>query len=220
VASFCNHLVNLCSRQLSALARLCALRNLNLNFVSVYEVVHRYAETPRCHLLNRAASRRAEASRFFTALACVAFSAYAVHCRCQRLVRLLADRAKRHCACYKPPHDCLYRLNLRKGYRVAPIVQPVAKKDGVRLIVDHCAVLLELFVAAQARCNLQQGDSLRVPCVFLALLAESVLSKVAEMLIPESCAVKPQDICRNILQVRSADGRGRTYEVFVYYLLG
>src|SRR5579883_14120 len=92
-------LVHLVTRQLSALAGLRALRYLDLQLVSVYEVVRRDTEAATRHLLDRATARVAVGiflvPRFvFPALACIRASADAVHRNGERLVRLFADRAE------------------------------------------------------------------------------------------------------------------------------
>ena len=105
-----DHLVHLVPRQLSALAGLGALRDLDLQFVGVDEVVGRDAEAPRCHLLDRrappVAARIARVALFvLPPFARVRAPADPVHRDCQRLVRLAGDRAERHRAGGEPLDD-------------------------------------------------------------------------------------------------------------------
>src|SRR6266568_1057269 len=96
VPHFGNMRVNLVSRQLPTFTRLCALRDLDLQFLSVDQIVAGYPKATRRYLLNRAVSRIAVrineiAPRIFPALAGVAFAANPIHRNGQRLVCLFAD---------------------------------------------------------------------------------------------------------------------------------
>ena len=93
-----NPRIDLGTGQLTALARLGALRHLDLQVVGVDEVFARHAESSRRHLLDRAAARVAVRVgdvplRILAALAGVRLAADPVHRDGQRLVRFLADRA-------------------------------------------------------------------------------------------------------------------------------
>src|ERR1700733_14563224 len=87
--------------QLSALAGLSALRDLDLKLIGVHQVMRRNSEARRSHLLDGAATPIAigiaiKALLVFPALAGVGLSSDAVHRDRQRLVRLFADGSERH----------------------------------------------------------------------------------------------------------------------------
>src|SRR5207249_9907836 len=87
--------------ELAALARLGALRHLDLQLVAVDEVVAGHAEAARGHLLDGAPPPVAVrvalvADGILAALAGVRLAADPVHRDGEVLVRLAADRAERH----------------------------------------------------------------------------------------------------------------------------
>src|SRR6266566_8096372 len=94
-----NHIVNLMTRKLPAFTRLCALRHLDLQFVSVDQIIRSHAESGGCYLLDRAATP-VTVRVFLVALFVLATfagvrpSSDPVHRDRQSLVRFLADRAE------------------------------------------------------------------------------------------------------------------------------
>ena len=82
--------------QLAALARLGALRHLDLQLVGVRKVLRRDAEAAARDLLDRRAAAVAEARRVLAALARVRAPSQRVHSQGERLVRLGRDRPERH----------------------------------------------------------------------------------------------------------------------------
>ena len=109
--------IHLVPGQLAALARLRALRHLDLQIGAVHQVLARDAEPRRRDLLDRAAPPVAVgvghvARGIFAALAGVGLAAEPVHRDRQRLVRFLADRAVGHRAGREPLDDRLDRLDL------------------------------------------------------------------------------------------------------------
>ncbi len=116
--------VDLVARQLAALARLGALRDLDLQHVGVHQVGGRDAEARRGDLLDRRAARIAvgvelRAARVLSALAAVGAAAEAVERDRERLVRLLRDRAERHRARREAAHDLARGLDLVERQRLA-----------------------------------------------------------------------------------------------------
>ena len=116
--------VHLVARELAALARLGALRHLDLQVVGVDEVLRRHAEATRRHLLDRGAAEVAVrvahvAVGVFAALAGVRLAADAVHRDRERLVRFLRDRAVRHRAGREALDDLADRLDLVDRHRLA-----------------------------------------------------------------------------------------------------
>src|ERR1035437_4130611 len=57
VTNFCNPGVDLVARQLASFARFCTLRNLDLNVVSIHQILTCDAKTPTSHLLDRRSLR-------------------------------------------------------------------------------------------------------------------------------------------------------------------
>src|SRR3954453_5053140 len=102
--------------QLSAFARLGALRHFNLELIGIHQVMRRDAEASGSHLLDGAslgiAVRQRRKTYFVLAtFACFRSSADAVHFDRQSLVRLGADRSERHGAGSKALHDFARRLH-------------------------------------------------------------------------------------------------------------
>ena len=105
------------SGQLAAFARLGALRDFDLQFVGVDQVIA--SVTPNraeatCLIALRCESpfgSRHEARFVFPALAGVGLAADAVHGDRQRLVRFCADRTERHRAGGEALHDFARRLD-------------------------------------------------------------------------------------------------------------
>ena len=102
--------VDLDAGKLAALAGLCALRHLDLDFLAVVQIFRGHAETARGNLLDRAGRvvailAKPEARRIFAALAGIGLGADAVHRDRQRLVRLGAERAERDARRDKPLAD-------------------------------------------------------------------------------------------------------------------
>src|ERR1017187_267779 len=94
-----DHFVDLVAWKLPALARLRALRHLDLQFVRIDQIVRRYSETRRSHLLYRAAPQvavriRIEALFIFSALARVRLAANPVHGDRERFMRFFTDGAE------------------------------------------------------------------------------------------------------------------------------
>ena len=96
VAEAGDELIDFVRRQLSALAGLRTLRELDLQILRRTNVFDRHAETSRGNLLDCAVPVRAEAFGIFAALARVGHRAEAVQRECDCLVRLWRKRTKRH----------------------------------------------------------------------------------------------------------------------------
>src|SRR5699024_6803633 len=96
----------LAGRKLTALPRLRALRELDLEVVGVREIHARDAEPAGSHLFDGAAPVRVEqALDVFTALARVRAAPDPVHRDRERLVRLARDRSVTHRAGGEALHD-------------------------------------------------------------------------------------------------------------------
>ena len=117
-------LVHLVAGQLSAFARLRALRHLDLDVVGIDQILGRDAKPARRHLLDGGAfgiavRQRLVAIGFLAALAGVGLAADPVHRDRQRGVRLARDRAEAHGAGGEALDDFLRRFDLVDRHRVS-----------------------------------------------------------------------------------------------------
>ena len=186
--------IDLVAGQLAALARLGALRHLDLQIVGVDQVLAGHAEARRRHLLDGAAPRVAVrvgrvARRILAAFAGVRLAAEAVHRDRQRLVRFLADRSVRHRAGREALDDRLDRLDLVDRDRLAARASARAGRAASRscsvLVVDEPRVLLEDRVLAAPRRVLQLEDRLGVEQVVLAVAPPLVLAAPLELVLAD-----------------------------------
>src|SRR5690606_4766746 len=185
-----DHLVDLASGQLAALAGLCALRHLDLQLVGVREIPDRDAEAARRDLLDRRAARiarrqRLEARRILAALAGIALAADAVHRDRERLVRLGRDRAEAHRARAEALHDLARGLDLverdRRSRDAVLEVEEAAQRARLACLLVHVRGELAIRLAAvAARRDLQREDRLRIPRVTLAGAAPVELAGVRQ----------------------------------------
>ena len=184
MTSLGNHLINLEPWELTALARLCTLSNLNLYFVGINQIFGSDTEAARSHLLDSTASRltvgaRLEALSIFATLTGVALGTNAVHGNSKSLVSLLADSSERHGTGNEAVHDILNAFYLIDGDRGAFLeVEEIANEYGLLLAIDSSGIFLEFLIAAKACCNLEGCDSFRIPSMKLAGLAECVHAKI------------------------------------------
>ncbi len=220
--------IHLVPRQLTALARLCALRHLDLQLVGIHQVIRRHAEAATGHLLHRRAPRvaigvRLEALFFFTALAGVGHSAQPVHGDRQRLVRFLADRPIAHCACREALDDLFGWLDFLQRNGIVGVLQlhQSAQRTQVAiLIVQQIGVLLEGLRIVLAHRLLQLADGLRILQVILAADAELILPADHQLGLRfgqrlESILVLQQCFARQHLNAHAFDARSRAGEVSV-----
>ena len=184
--------IHLVPRKLTALARLGALRHLDLQLVGVDQILAGHAESPRGDLLDRAALRVAVGERdvalgILAAFAGVRLPAHAVHRDGERLVRLLADRAVRHRAGREPLDDRVDRLDVLERHLRPGRLQPeqaAQRRAALVLDVNGARVLLEDRVLPAARGVLQLEHRVRVEQVVLAVAAPLILAARLELLRP------------------------------------
>ena len=181
--------VDLRRRQLTALAGLRALRELDLDVVGLREVQARHAEASGGDLLDRAAALGVEQPvDVLAALAGVRLAADAVHRDRERLVRLLRDRAVAHRAGREALHDRRDRLDLvdRHAACARPVCsaeQPAQRLELVRLVVDELGVLAEDVVPPRARRVLQAEHRVGVEQVGRSVAAPLVLAAGPQPLV-------------------------------------
>src|SRR5262249_59702298 len=174
--------VHLVAGELSALARLCALGDLDLQLVGVDQVLGADPEAGAGDLLDGAAPQVTVgvgdvAARLLAALAGVAAPAEAVHRDGQGLVRLGADAPEAHRPGDEAPDDGLQRLDLLDRYRRpcgSELEEASQRRSAARLVVGGRAELAEGLPVRALHRGLEQRDRGGVPPVLLALAAPLV----------------------------------------------
>ncbi len=205
--------VDLTAGKLAAFAGLGALGHLDLQLACVDEVVARHPEAGRGHLLDRAVLRVAVGleevtGRVLAAFAGVALAADPVHGHGQRLVRLLADRAVRHCSGLEAAHDGLDRLDLFEGHggpKRLQLHEPAQGRAPLLLVVDESAELLEEAEVVRAASVLQLVDRLRVEEVVLAVVPPLVLAPGIELVGRDPARSKGRPVPRRRLAGHDPD---------------
>ena len=220
-----NPRIYLVAGQLSALARLGALRHLDLQVVRVDEVLARHAEARRGHLLDGAALRvairqRDVALRILAAFAGVRPAAQAVHRNRQRLVRFAADRAVGHGAGGEPLEDRFRRLDLVDRNRgTHGLHAEEAAQCGAMCVlrVNGARVFLEDPVLPAARRVLQLEDRFRVEEVIFAVAPPLILAARVQLvdtrgLTAERALVAQARFPGDDIDADAAHARGRVRE--------
>ena len=142
--------INLGARQLTALARLCTLRHLDLDFFGVDEILTGHTKTTRSHLLDGGILRIAIGHgpitlRVLATFTGVALATNTIHGDGKRFVSFLTDRAVAHGARLEATHDVFDGLNLfeRDRLRFLEAEQPAQSREVARAIIDEARVRLE-----------------------------------------------------------------------------
>jgi len=199
--------VDLAGGQLTALAGLGALRELDLDVVGVRQVHARDAEAAGCHLLDRAAPLGVEQPLdVLASLARVRLGADRVHRDGERLVRLLRDGAVAHRARRESLDDRLDGLDLVDGDgRPLPRLEPEHAAQGLqlgRLVVDELRVLPEDVVPAGAGGVLQPEHGVGVEQVRGAVASPLVLAAGPQALVRTGGAVLGVGVVVTLLVLR------------------
>src|SRR5258706_985012 len=176
VANARDVLRDLVAGKLAALARLGALRHLDLQVVRIHQVLGRDAEAARGDLLDRrahgiAVGERLVADGILAALAGVGFTADAIHRDRHRRVRLVRDRAERHGARGEALDQRLGAFDLVERHRSVrlPDAEEAAQREQLlALFVDELRILLVGRVRARTHGVLQLGDRVGRPHVRFA----------------------------------------------------
>ncbi len=214
--------------QLPALARLGALRHLDLQVVGIHEVLGGHAEPPGGDLLDRRAHRiavgeRDVAHRVLAAFAGVRLSADAVHGDGQRRMRLVRDASERHGAGGESLDQLLRRLHFLDGDRRGRFPdreQAAQRHQPFGLLVDELRVLLEGREVVCASGMLELGDRVRRPHVRFAAHAIGILAARVEMVAIERRIgvgepVQAHRFAGDLLEPDALDHRGRAREILV-----
>ena len=189
---------------MSALAGLCALRHLDLDFDRAVQVRARNAKASGSDLLDCAVVFRPVAGNVFTALAGVGLAADAVHGLGHCLMRFLRDGAVGHRACFEPLYNALDRLDLfdRNRRLLRHELCQAAQRVRTLFIVNERRVLAEHFVISGADRPLQCDDRLRI--VHMVFLVPSASELVEADRIKRCVDAKSQRIKRVVMAERDA----------------
>mmetsp|Transcript_5879 Transcript_5879/g.18047 ORF Transcript_5879/g.18047 Transcript_5879/m.18047 type:complete len:643 (+) Transcript_5879:3157-5085(+) len=235
VARLGNVALDLVAGQLAALAWLCALRHLDLQLISVGQVVRAHTKPPARNLLDRrpervglAVGRLLQAPRVLAALAAVGLAAHGVHRERERRVRLEADRPVAHRAGDKALDDRRRRLDLfqRDGLRRALELEQAAQ---VHLLAEPRVERRELAVRFAVVCRrrrLQLGERLGVVHVLFGPGAGAVVvvawvgqrERVGRAVGRRPAVrrgVQLKRVCAKLRKADAADARRRAAEALV-----
>ena len=173
--------IDFVARKLASFSRLCSLRDLDLQFVGIDEILSRHAETARSHLLDCGSERNAfrayaKPLRFLTAFTCVGAAANAVHCFGERGVGFPADGAKAHRSRCETPDDVGCGLDIldrdRRSGRTQ--IQQASERQRSFLFVDLPSKRPVFFRQIAANSVLQVGNAVRRPGMRLLSVATSL----------------------------------------------
>ena len=108
---------------MSAFARFCSLRHLDLNLLSAHQIPAGHAETGGCHLLDGGTAVLAAPCGVQTFIALpaftgVGFSVKMIHGNGKGLMGFLRDGAIGHGAGLEPLYDLVYALHFLNGHRL------------------------------------------------------------------------------------------------------
>ena len=151
---------DLVAGQLPAFSRLRALGHLDLELVGRSQVSGSYSEPSRGHLLDHRVARCSVPDRVLSSFARVGGGTKMVHRLRQGLVRFSGEGPVRHRRRGEPPHDPLYRLDLRHVERRTDRIdlQQIAQFHRLRREFDQIEIRLVLLPVATANCFLQRQD--------------------------------------------------------------
>ena len=136
-------------------------------------------------------------------------------------MRLSADCTKRHGSGDKSLHNRFNRLNLINADCIAFLeIEEVANENRLLFVVDSRCIFFELFVTSQTGCNLQRGNSIRIPSVLLSVFTESVLPEMLKRslgieVVVESLSVYAQNFFCKFFNIHTSDFRYSSTEVII-----
>ena len=167
-------LVHFVAGKLASFTWLGSLGDLDLELIGIGQIPHGDTEATRGHLFDGRAlgiptGERLETLRVFAALACVGFSADAVHGQSQGFVSLYGDRPEAHGPGAEALDDFAGRLHLFQRNRAALFglksQKPPQGAASAGILVEHLGVALVGFLAIGTGCHLQIRNHLRIPDV-------------------------------------------------------
>ena len=197
---------------MSALARLCALRHLDLDLFRAAQIFTCDPEPSRSHLFDLAVFLRPEALPELSALAGVGACADGIHRDRQRLVCLGRKGAVAHGPGLEVFDDIVGGLHLIKGNSVARRHEFQKAAESVRpsRVVHKVRVSPESLVGVLPHRSLQRDDGLRaVHVVFLVPSAPKVMEtdRIQRLVHAQSQRVKSVIVpeCHAFLDLPNAD---------------
>ena len=183
-------LARLVARELTALAGLRPLGDLDLELVGMRGIRRRDPEAGRCDLLDPRVALGSEAGRVLAPLARVRAGAEPVQRDRKQLVRFLAQRSVRHRAARETLDDRLDRLDLVERHRlpVGDELQEIARLERLPVMDEGCeAVVLGAVAAGNSPAQslrshglVERGHDLRARRVRLASLSMLEEARVLE----------------------------------------
>ena len=183
---------DLVAGQLTALAGLGALGDLDLDVVGVHQIFGGDAETPGGDLLDGralgvpgAVRQRVEALGLLAALAGIGLAAQLVHGPGQGRVCLVADRPEGHGPGGEALDDLLDRLDLVERDRLVRPLEVHESAEGqqtLALLVDQARVFLVGLPAIGTGGMLELGDGVRGPDMVLAAQPEGIVAAHIQVL--------------------------------------
>ena len=200
------------ARKVSALARLCALRHLDLDLFRAAQILAGDAESSRSHLFDLAVLLRPEALSELSTLAGVGARSDGIHRKRQRLMRLGGKGAVTHGPGLEVFDDIVGGLHLIKGNGVARRHEFQKAAESVRpsRVVHKVRISPESFVGVLPHRSLQRDDGLRaVHVVFLVPSAPKVMKtdRIQRLVHAQSKRVKSVVVteCHAFLNLPNAD---------------
>ena len=157
--------------QLPAFPGLGALRDLDLEFVGIDQVIGSHPESSGSDLFYCAAEavavrQRNEPSGVFSSFACIGLSSHAIHGQSHGPVRLSADRAEAHSTGAETLDDALERLDLfyiDRGYHFFELKKGAQSSRVLGLVVDQPAEFFILKGIVLAHGFVHCGNALGIP---------------------------------------------------------
>ena len=211
-----DHRIDLEPGELAALARLGALRDLDLDLAAVVEIFGGDAEARRGDLLDRrrgivAIGARLRARRILAALAAVGFGADAVHRDGEILMRLGPERAERNPGRDQALANFGDRFDLvgRDGSTLRLQFEQVAQRDR-RQCAQALAVALEGGVGIGGDRLLQRVDEPAREGMLLAIGPHPVEAsdRQRRVLLGEGAAMQTQRLLLDAGEADAGDARG------------
>ncbi|CAB4626794.1 unannotated protein [freshwater metagenome] len=181
--------VHLVARQLAAFTRLGSLGHLDLNVISVDQVLTRDTKSTRSHLLDRrtlavSAGQGLVTLRVFSTFTGVGLSTEAVHGDRKSFVSFLRNGSVRHRARGKTLHNVRNRLDFinRDGWSItgAQVKESTQRHQTLRLVINLVRVFLEDVITTRTRGVLKAENSFWIKKVRFTLATPLILATDVE----------------------------------------
>ena len=188
MAGMSNNFIDFETWQLPSLTGLRSLCDFDLNLIGIDQILGCYTETPRCNLFDCTTSRcpiftGLKTSGIFSSFSRITLTSQRVHGNGHSFMSLLADGAERHGTRNETMRNRFDRFHEGYIYGIALEIEAVAQKNRLRLTVDHCCKLLELFITTQSGRQLKSRYSLGIPSMEFSVFAKTVNTIMVEILL-------------------------------------